>query len=313
LTLDPSVISTGSEQDGNQNATAGQSASLTSVNNFINFCAGKTITNGQQIKTGSCNPIGMGDIVAVTNMPSAAIQSPTNGEDIAANQTFNIVLGVQGMQDGDFTNAETTYFSAPTQVNAQGIYVGHNHIVVQQIKSLADTSILDPQTFAFFKGLNDVAVNGQLTAVVTGGLGPGYYRACTISTGSNHAMLNGPVAQRGSFDDCIRMSVGQGNGGNANGNTGANGGNNNAAANGGNNNTAVANGGNNTTVANGGNNNTTVANGGNNNSTVANGNKNSTVANGGNNKSTGKNGGFAKNQGNKKGGRRMVARLSRDH
>ena len=26
--------------------------------NFINFCLGKTLTNGTQIKAGSCNPVG---------------------------------------------------------------------------------------------------------------------------------------------------------------------------------------------------------------------------------------------------------------
>jgi hypothetical protein len=36
-----------------------QLANITSDNaNFINFCAGKTLTNGQQIAGGSCNGIG---------------------------------------------------------------------------------------------------------------------------------------------------------------------------------------------------------------------------------------------------------------
>ena len=58
LCLDPSLVQTGFEQDGQQVPTAGQVASLTSKNNFINFCA--TVpslppTNGQQVKGGSCN------------------------------------------------------------------------------------------------------------------------------------------------------------------------------------------------------------------------------------------------------------------
>lgn len=315
LTLVQSAINTGSEQNGNQNATAGQADSLTSNNNFINDCAGKVLTNGQQIKTGSCNGIPMGDISAVTNMPAATFLSPTNGEDLAANQTFNIVLGVQGMQTGSFTDAQTTYFSAPAQLNAQGQNIGHNHISCQAIKSLTDTSIPDPQQFAFFKGLNDAAVNGALTATVTNGLSPGFYRCCSITTTSNHACINGPVAQRGSFEDCCRFSVGQGNGGNVfTGNSGNSGNTNNASTQGGDNNSTVANGGNNnSTVANGGNN-STVANGGNNNSTVANGGNNkSTGKIGGNVKNTGKNGGNAKNGKGAGGRRRMVARLSRDH
>jgi len=41
-----------------------------SRNNFIGFCVGKTITNGKQVQTGSCNPTPMGDIPSVDNMAS---------------------------------------------------------------------------------------------------------------------------------------------------------------------------------------------------------------------------------------------------
>lgn len=40
-------------------AAAGQSPSATDPANFINFCTGKTLTNGLQVKGGSCNGIGM--------------------------------------------------------------------------------------------------------------------------------------------------------------------------------------------------------------------------------------------------------------
>lgn len=149
----------------------------------------------------------MGDIPSVTNQPSCAFNFPVNGQDIPANQTFTFSLGVQGMQTGDFTNAETTYFSAPQQLNAAGQIIGHNHITCQSIASLSDTSIGNPQEFVFFKGLNAAAVNGQLTAVVTGGLGPGAYKCCSITTSANHVPSIGPVAQHGSFDDCIRVII----------------------------------------------------------------------------------------------------------
>lgn len=55
--LNPDVISKNANNDGLQNAEAGQAASATDANNFINFCAGKTITDGLQVKGGSCNPI----------------------------------------------------------------------------------------------------------------------------------------------------------------------------------------------------------------------------------------------------------------
>jgi len=60
LTLDADAVQTGSFSTGLDSigAEAGEAASQTSENNFINFCAGKTLTNGLQIVTGSCNGIG---------------------------------------------------------------------------------------------------------------------------------------------------------------------------------------------------------------------------------------------------------------
>jgi len=59
-TLSPEAIQSGSFVDGSQQigaAEVGQAKSLTSENNFINNCVGKTLTNGLQITTGSCNGI----------------------------------------------------------------------------------------------------------------------------------------------------------------------------------------------------------------------------------------------------------------
>ena len=59
-TLSANAIQSGSFNDGSDeigSAEVGQALSLTSQNNFINNCAGKTLTNGLQITTGSCNGI----------------------------------------------------------------------------------------------------------------------------------------------------------------------------------------------------------------------------------------------------------------
>lgn len=58
-TLLANAIQTGSFSDGSINGVQkpGQSASQTSKNNFINLCAGKTLTNGLQVLAGSCNGI----------------------------------------------------------------------------------------------------------------------------------------------------------------------------------------------------------------------------------------------------------------
>jgi len=59
-TLSANAIQSGSFNDGSNEigaAEVGQALSKTSQNNFINNCAGKTLTNGLQITTGSCNGI----------------------------------------------------------------------------------------------------------------------------------------------------------------------------------------------------------------------------------------------------------------
>lgn len=59
-TLLANAIQSGSATDGSVGgvSAAGQSKSATSTNNFINFCSGKTVTNGLQVQGGSCNGIG---------------------------------------------------------------------------------------------------------------------------------------------------------------------------------------------------------------------------------------------------------------
>lgn len=117
LTLDPSVLATGFEQDGQATPAAGQVASLTSKNNFINFCltVDKPITNGQQITTGSCNPAPMGVIAASSNMPSSKFVNPPNGATIPANQEFTVSMAISNLEAGNFVNADTNYYSAPQQ------------------------------------------------------------------------------------------------------------------------------------------------------------------------------------------------------
>lgn len=205
LTLDPSVI----QKINGKGQGAGQVDSLVSSNNFINVCIGKTLTAGKQVQAGSCNPTPIGDIPSVDNMPSVKFNSPTNFDTIAANTPFTISLQINNMVTGTFTNAANTYFAAPQQL-VGGKIQGHNHVTVQQMASLDSTQPLDPKVFAFFKGLNGVANNGVLTATVTNGLPPGFYRISSISAAGNHQEAIGPVAQRGSFNDVVYITVTQG-------------------------------------------------------------------------------------------------------
>jgi len=207
LTLDSSVICSNFTDDGQNPPVAGQSPSLTSTNNFINFCLltlpETPLTNGAQIITGSCNPTPIGLIPAVDSMPSAKFLFPTNGAVIAANQAFNAQLNIANMQTGVFTNAAKTYFAAPQQLNAQGKIIGHTHIVIEALADgLGQITPNDPNSFFFFKGVDDPDVNGVATAAVTAGVPAGAYRMCSINTSSNHQPAIVPVAQHGSLDDC---------------------------------------------------------------------------------------------------------------
>ncbi|OAA72175.1 hypothetical protein ISF_01248 [Cordyceps fumosorosea ARSEF 2679] len=215
IQLDQDAIQAGSADDGNNPGSNEQAASQTSRNNFINFCSGQTLTNGKQIDTGSCNGIPMGQIPARQNMISAVMINPQNNDQIPAGQTFQIQVQLSNLAAGSFTNATTTYYSAPQALNRQGNVIGHTHVTVQDTgRSLNPKQPLDPQKFAFFKGIND-AGNGQglLSATVTGGLPPGNYRVCSMTSASNHQPVLMPIAQRGAQDDCVRFQAVGGGGG----------------------------------------------------------------------------------------------------
>ncbi|KAN0120026.1 hypothetical protein V8E51_002234 [Hyaloscypha variabilis] len=211
-TLAANAIQSGSFNDGSLETGsdgATQALSQISQNNFINNCAGKTLTNGLQIVTGSCNGITMGDIPAKTAMVSSIITNPLSGSaTIEADTTFNITVQTSNLVAGSFTNADATYYAAP-QFLSGGKIVGHTHVTVQDLgDNLNPTEALDATQFAFFKGIND-AGNGQglLSAEVTGGLPAGNYRVCTMASASNHQPVLMPVAQRGTADDCTKFTV----------------------------------------------------------------------------------------------------------
>jgi hypothetical protein len=204
------VIASGFANNGQNVPTAGQVASLTSTNNFINFCLtvpNLPITNGKQITTGSCNPAPIGVIPSTDNMPSSKFTFPPNFGTIKAGQTFTIAMAIKNMQTGFFVNAQANYFAAPQQLNSNGQIKGHSHVVVEQLSALDQTTPTDPKKFTFFKGLNAAAQGGKLTADVPSGLQPGFYKLSSINTASNHQPVIVPVAQHGSLDDAIYVSI----------------------------------------------------------------------------------------------------------
>lgn len=214
LTLLSSVVASNFAENGlNVNTSeAGEVPSLTSTNNFINFCAtlpNLPITNGQQVKGGSCNPAPMGAIPSTSNMPSAKFVTPNNLAVLPANTTFQVILGVKGIETGFFVNADTNYFAAPQQTDpTSGQIQGHAHFVIEALQSLTQTTPTDPTKFAFFLGLNGKAdAKGQLYANVTGGLPEGTYKMSTIMSAMNHQPVLVAVAQHGTLDDQIYFTV----------------------------------------------------------------------------------------------------------
>ncbi|KAF7986238.1 hypothetical protein HWV62_38699 [Athelia sp. TMB] len=209
LTLDPSVIASGFAQNGQATQEAGQVASLTSKNNYINFCAttNQALTNGQQVTGGSCNPAPMGSIPSTTNMPSCKFSNPKNMDTISENTPFNVTMNIINMETGNFVNAQSNYFSAPQQLNSQGQIIGHSHIVIEELTSMTQTTPTDPTKFAFFLGLNAAADNGVLTAPVTKGLPAGTYKLTSINTAANHQPVLVPIAQHGSTEDVVYFTV----------------------------------------------------------------------------------------------------------
>jgi hypothetical protein len=210
--LDTGVICTRFEQDGSANASAGQVPSLTSNNNFINYCltVNLPLTNGQQIKTGSCNPAPMGIIAPTTNMPSSKFVSPYNLGAVQVNTTFEIVMAIRHIQTGHFTNPDSTYYSAPQQLNSDNDIVGHTHVVIERLSSITSTVPSDPSTFVFFVGINTPADGqGNVSVNVTGGLPAGIYKLSSINSSANHAPALVAVAQHGSLDDQVYVCVGR--------------------------------------------------------------------------------------------------------
>ncbi|KAI9827092.1 MAG: hypothetical protein M1826_006456 [Phylliscum demangeonii] len=226
FTLNPKAVQVISNEVASE---AGISKSLLSPNNFINFCVEQSsfkgiLNNGKQVATGACTctrPATLlhamtdharslfGDVPAFQkeSVVSSLILSPTAGQVIAENTAFDVVIAMNGLVTGSFTDPKNTYYAAP-QTLQNGQVVGHSHITCQDLGD--GKTAPDGTLFGFFKGLNAAAVNGLLTVSVTKGLPAGSWRCCTMSAASNHQPVLMSVAQRGAQDDCQKFIVKKG-------------------------------------------------------------------------------------------------------
>ena len=190
-------VQQGSNSQGTPDIAAGQSNSKTDPANFINFCTGKTLTNGKQVTQGSCNGVVMGEIPSNNNMISSIVIFPAPNQDLQPNTAFDIKVQLTNLVAGSFTDPINTYYSAPQELQGGNI-VGHCHVTVQDLNNqIAPQQPPDAKKFAFFKGINDDGNGaGLLSATVTDGLPAGTYRICTMNSASNHQPVLMPVSTK---------------------------------------------------------------------------------------------------------------------
>ncbi|PGH03694.1 hypothetical protein GX51_03958 [Blastomyces parvus] len=213
LCLNPSAVQRGSALDGEKEALNKDEVtpSRTSSTNFINYCNGKTLTNGTKNKEGSCNGIPMGEIPSTKNMVSTLITSPSPGDTFKVNQPIDFKIAVRNIEMGFYTNSNVTYLSAPQSLNSKGLVQGHTHLTVEFMGPTA-TSIeaLDASNPIWFKSVNkpNRDKGNSFTARLDGGLGKvGFYRVCTLTAAANHQPVIMPVPGRGAQDDCTKFKV----------------------------------------------------------------------------------------------------------
>jgi len=171
------------------------------------FCqaSGLTIADGTQIKEPNCVSLEIGELPSVDNMVSALIVNPKNGQTIKKNTAFKVDTKIANLATGFFSDPAVDYYQIQQTLDNNGVIQGHSHITIQKISA---NNVPDARVFAFFKGLNDAAVNGVLSVVVENGLPQrGLYRICTMNSSNSHQCVVMPVAQRGAQDDCIRIFV----------------------------------------------------------------------------------------------------------
>jgi len=145
--------------------------------------------DGTQILTGICSNTPQGEIPTVDNMPSTLILSPRDGQKIKKNTPFTVKVLTENFEAGFFSNATNQYNVFPQELNEKGHIQGHQHVSIQFLGVNRRSIRSPPQAtvFAFFKGLNEKAVNKILATDVAIGLPKvGIYRCCTLISSFSH-------------------------------------------------------------------------------------------------------------------------------
>ena len=81
------------------------------------------------------------------------------------NKTFIIWIGIRSLDTGHFTNPDMTCLAAPRVLNDNGNVIGHSRVATEQITGFSQMTPTTPETFVFFKGVNNPAVSGVFSAM----------------------------------------------------------------------------------------------------------------------------------------------------
>lgn len=214
-----SAIATSFSNDGMGTPVTGLVSSLTSTNNYINFCAAFSnipLTNGEQVRQGSCNPAPLGVIVPRASIPSSKFLFPTFGTVWTENQPFAVSVIVNNFEGGFRTNSATNYMAAPQQLTEEGIVRGYVVISIEEIPSFTSTEPTDPSRFTWFEALSVQGRGGGWSTIIDSGLPSGIYRLSTSLRAENHQPILASTSVGGATGDVVYFTV-VGEGGAANG------------------------------------------------------------------------------------------------
>ncbi|KAF8647717.1 hypothetical protein AX16_006553 [Volvariella volvacea WC 439] len=183
----------------------GEVASLTTRNNFINYCA---IVQGYEIigehgdpNDGFCTPAPIGVLPARDKIPSARIMHPFNNDVIRANEAFYVEMFTREFDAGS-TAPPSKAWGAPQELIAQGRIDGHFHMVVEDVSSFDQRTPTDPQKFLVFREF----FGGQVI-YLDEGLPVGIYRLTVSLLATNHQPIFIPLARHGGIGDAIYFTV----------------------------------------------------------------------------------------------------------
>ncbi|KAF8967741.1 hypothetical protein BDZ97DRAFT_509035 [Flammula alnicola] len=177
-----------------------QNPSLTSTNNFINFCTtvpNLPITNGKQLELSSCNPAPMGHIPSTQHMPATRFAQPRNGDVFTADSPITVAFATSNMTTGNVANSQENFLAAPQQLSSDGFVIGHYHLVVDELDSFGQGSPTDPTKFAFFAEVPATTPQSQLS------LPQGFYRMTASVHAANHQPVVVGTLIRGSLNDVV--------------------------------------------------------------------------------------------------------------